>query len=211
MGQSLIESMQGAPIQQGNKLGYMITDNDGNERFMSSGDINRLIEEQSFDTVSQDVLSEYVSSQITESQNILPGENGEFNYEMNSTNVRNNIVNKGNLRSLVMDEHIPGRSFYTDTQEMLMNNTYGDLGISSDDFEDPTPKTPITQDDARKITNSLLQDDNITKDYLTMYYTNFAEQNWNMAAEAREDGGRREFEKAFAFSREKLGPGQVFE
>jgi hypothetical protein len=51
----------------------------------------------------------------------------------------------------------------------------------------------------------------LTKEYLTTYYTNYVEQNWNTSASGRKDGGRADFEKEFRAQRKKFGPGQVFE
>ena len=209
--QSMIRAMRMPPIKKDKKMGYMIEDFDGKTKFMTHDDISKIIDDQSVDGTSKDTLDEVVRTKIAESKSILPNQNGEFNYDMNAMNIRNSIINNGNIRSLIMDEHIPGRNFYDDLQEMLVTNTYGNLGIRSSDVNDPTPNTPITPEDANLIADEMLKDESLTKEYLTTYYTNYVEQNWNTSASGRKDGGRADFEKEFRAQRKKFGPGQVFE
>ena len=61
-----------------------------------------------------------------------------------------------------------------------MKGTYADLGITADQIKDPTPKDgKITEADAKKISEALIKDENMLKNYLAEYYTKALEQNFN--------------------------------
>ena len=236
-GQSVYQAMQGAPIKNDDgQYGYMIKDNEGGESFQTIDQIHKIVREQSFDRESNELLHGYTSSEMEKSSKLLHGNEPEFGYDQAYMRIGSQ-VNRGNIRSLVHDEHIPGRSFYTDLQEMLKNNTYESLGITG--VKDPTPGDGpdggdnISDDDAKIIADSLLQDQKLTKTYLTTYFTNYVEQNWEAAAKNRKDytlteeqkqkeleeqiskddssetsveqeGKRSDFEQAFASHRAKM-------
>tara|TARA_Y100000593_G_C4320248_1_gene343420 strand:+ start:5107 stop:6357 length:1251 start_codon:yes stop_codon:yes gene_type:complete len=236
-GQSVYQAMQGAPIKnEDGQYGYMIKDNEGGQSFQTIDQIHQLVREQSFDRESNELLHGYTISEMEKSSKLLHGNNPEFGYDQAYMKIGAQ-VNKGNIRSLVHDEHIPGRSFYDDLQIMLQNNTYDSLGITA--VEDPTPGDGpdggdnISPDDAKQIADSLLQNKNMTKQYLTTYFTNYVEQNWGAAAKNRKDytlteeqkqkeledqiskddssetsveqeGKRSDFEQAFASHRAKM-------
>ena len=236
-GQSIYQAMQGAPIKnEDGQYGYMIKDNEGGESFQTIDQIHKTVREQSFDRESNELLHGYTVSEMEKSSELLHGNNPEFGYDQAYMKIGAQ-VNKGNIRSLVHDEHIPGRSFYTDLQDMLKNNTYESLGITG--VEDPTPgdgpdgSDNISDDDAKIIADSLLQDQKLTKTYLTTYFTNYVEQNWEASAKNRKDytlteeqkqkeleeqiskddsgetsaeqeGKRSDFEQAFASHRAKM-------
>ena len=190
-GQSVYQSMQGAPIKnEDGQYGYMIKDNEGGEAFKTVDQIHQLVREQSFDRESNELLHGYTVNEMDKSSKLLHGNDPQFGYDQAYMKIGSQ-VNKGNIRSLVHDEHIPGRSFYTDLQTMLQNNTYETLGITG--VEDPTPGDGpdggdnISEDDAKQIADSLLQNQKMTKQYLTTYYTNYVEQNWDAAAKNRKD------------------------
>ena len=190
-GQSVYQAMQGAPIKnEDGQYGYMIKDNEGGESFQTIDQIHQLVREQSFDRESNELLHGYTVAEMEKSSKLLHGNNPEFGYDQAYMKIGAQ-VNKGNIRSLVHDEHIPGRSFYDDLQIMLQNNTYDSLGITA--VKDPTPGDGpdggdnISPDDAKQIADSLLQNQKMTKQYLTTYFTNYVEQNWEAAAKNRKD------------------------
>ena len=198
-GQSVYQAMQGAPIKnEDGQYGYMIKDNEGGESFQTIDQIHQLVREQSFDRESNELLHGYTVNEMDKSSKLLHGNDPEFGYDQAYMKIGSQ-VNKGNIRSLVHDEHIPGRSFYTDLQTMLQNNTYDSLGITA--VEDPTPGDgpdggdSISPDDAKQIADSLLQNQQMTKQYLTTYYTNYVEQNWEAAAKNRKDYNSTEEQK----------------
>ena len=155
-------------------------------QWKSLDQLNKEVDENSYDETSNEVISNSISDTIQRSQNILPGENGVFNYEAEQRKYKN-IVDKGNLESLATQEHIPGRIFKDDLIEMLENNTYESLGVKERKVNrlDPTPDTPVTPEDAATIAESLLENERLTKRYLTTYFTNYAEQNWIQGAKSR--------------------------
>ena len=155
-------------------------------QWKSLDQVNKDIDENSYDQVSNDTITTAVDASMQQSQNIMPGENGVFNYDFEERKYKN-IVNKGNIDSLTTQEHIPGRVFKDDLVEMLSNNTYESLGIKDRKVKrfDPTPDTPVTPEDAMVIADNLLKNERLTKKYLTTYFTNYAEQNWIQAAKNR--------------------------
>ena len=148
--------------------------------------VNKDVDNNSYDEVSNGVITSAIDDTIQRSSAIMPGENGVFNYEFEERKYKN-IVDKGNIKSLATQEHIPGRIFKDDLVEMLSNNTYESLGIKERKVNklDPTPGTPVTPEDAMVITEELLKNEKLTKQYLTSYFTNYAEQNWQNAAGSR--------------------------
>ena len=149
--------------------------------------VNKDVDDNSYDEVSSDVITSAIDDTVQRSTAIMPGENGVFNYDFEERKYKN-IVNKGNIKSLATQEHIPGRIFKDDLAEMLSNNTYESLGIKERKVNrlDPTPDTPVTPEDAMVITEELLKNERLTKRYLTTYFTNYAEQNWIQAAKSRQ-------------------------
>mgnify|MGYP003113865994 CR=1 FL=1 len=161
-------------------------------QWKSLDQVNKDIDENSYDQVSNDVITTAVDNSMQESQSVMPGENGVFNYDFEERKYKN-IVNKGNVASLTTQEHIPGRIFKDDLVEMLSNNTYESLGIKNRKVKrfDPTPDTPVTPEDAMVIADNLLKNERLTKKYLTTYFTNYAEQNWIQAAKNRKGNDKQ--------------------
>jgi len=181
-GQSIAVAMQGSPIENDRKqIGYMIKNDAGEEVFMTVNEINKLVEENTFDNQSSARISGgIVDVNKDNAQKLNPedkSQNNKYDYDMNYKKA-SDIVDNGKFKSLVFDEHVGGRTFYNDLQEMLINNTYGDLGIDSEDVNDPTPKTPITEEDAKIIADEMVKNESLTKEYLKTYLANTGEQVW---------------------------------
>ena len=100
-----------------------------NKVWMSIDQVEELVKENSVDVQSKKVVDEVVNTTSKNASNIKPGENNEFNYDATREAIKTQVVGKGNARSLAKDEIIPGRSFYKDMQEALINSSYEDLGI----------------------------------------------------------------------------------
>ena len=178
LSQQIADAMKGAPVWQDGVPGYII-----NDKFYDKTGITRLIEEQSFDEQSANVLSNYVEDIVNRSQKTTPGVQTQFDWDTEYRKIMNTIVNKGSVRSLANDEIIAGRSFYGDFVNHLQDGTYAELGISTDMVnvwnEELSPDDGITFDDATAIIESLLMDDKLSRHYLSTYYTRYLEQNWN--------------------------------
>ena len=75
-------------------------------------------------------------------------------------------------------------------QEALQQGTYGDLGITNDDFKDPTPNdNKITAQDAQAITQNIMKNEALLKETLADYYTGIAENNYNTIAKNNKNQG----------------------
>ncbi len=72
-------------------------------------------------------------------------------------------------------------------KHVLENSTYGDLGIDAANVVDDTPDSGITAEDAEQIANELLKDENLTKQYLTAYYTNKIRDQYNAVRGSQEE------------------------
>lgn len=196
-GQSIFNAMQGAPVEQevnGRKVyGYMISDNKGDESFMTTEQIRNLVNEQSFDGGAQDALNELTTSAIEQSSKLIHANNPEFQYDQVSMSI-GNALDQANLRSVKYDNIIQGRSLYDDLQEVIQNQTYKGLGLQDFGLDmdqvkamDPDGDGTISDDDAREIVDKLFEDEAITKQYATTYFTNYVKQNWDAAAKNRKD------------------------
>ena len=165
---------------------------EGEDTFYTLDELRGVIDDYKYDSVSSGLMGKMMESMRTELENKQPGEDTGFNYWSRFQNVKHNLVDEGQLRSLAMDEHIKGRTFYNDLQGYLMTNTYDQLGIDSSDFVDPNtdgdddPST-ISEDDAKIIADEIISNETVLKDQLARYYTNYMQQNWDMAAGERDD------------------------
>lgn len=106
-----------------------------------------------------------------------------FDYVKYQNKVSQIINNKDtSLYSLANHKLINGNSFKDHMTEALSKGTYEDLGLSTAKAEelDPTPNTPITPEDANKITQALIQDSDMLKEYLVKYYTDVLQLQYNV-------------------------------
>ena len=188
-----------------------------NKVWMSIDQVEELVKENSVDLQSKKIVDDVVSSTAKNAGTIRPGENNEFNYDATREAIKTQVVGKGNVRSLAEDEIIPGRSFYKDMQEALLNSTYEDMGINMTQEEaqklDPTPKTPISKEDAKIIADKLMDNEKMLGDYLTDYYTKYMEQNHNNSLKgdaAIDFSSKGTFNEAFAAARKRFGSGKSF-
>ena len=157
------------------------------KKWMSTYDLEGLIEEQSFDRSSSDILNAAATQSMEAAANAVPGREVDFNEEANARIIETQVVNKGNKRSLIYDEHVGGKSFYENLQSALTNHTYSDLGIDEETVKilDPTDDGRISSDDAKIITEAVIENEDMVKDQLTKYYTNFLRQNHNLGVKNR--------------------------
>ena len=95
---------------------------------------------------------------------------GDFNRDGMFRNIRNNIVVKGNLESLINDDIFGGRNFRDDFIESTMMSSYKD-------FDENLKDEKISFEDAVAIFEELLKNRDQTIDYVAEYFTKFAEQN----------------------------------
>jgi len=104
----------------------------------------------------------------------------DFDYDKNRTTMMNSMVSKGNYKSLINDEIIPGRIFRNDLIESLTNKSYSDLGITEEDLrevEGVNIDDGIDAEEAETIANHLEQDKTEMKEVLTDYYTTYIGNN----------------------------------
>jgi len=196
-GESVYQAMQGAPIKsEDGKWGYMIKDNEGGESFMTFNELDQLVKEQSFDSESNTLLHGMTYGEMQKSSKLSHASNPQFEYDQAYMKVKAQ-VNRANIRSLVEDEHIPGRTFKSDLSCMLDEAcedvtggvTYQDLGITEDMLNVPGVDVTdgIQSDEAATIVDALTKNEGMVKKYLTTYFTNYVQQNWEAAAKNRKD------------------------
>jgi len=138
------------------------------------------IEAKKIDRDSQKSITALVDN-ITE---LASDSGGEFDYAKHQNKI-NQIINSpdASLHSLSSHKLINGNSFEDHMTKALSTGTYEDLDLSPAEAKglDPTPNTPITPEDANKITQALIQDGgDMLKDYLVKYYTDVLQLQYNV-------------------------------
>ena len=158
---------------------------------MNETQIRKLLDDNKLDVASHDALMASIDKAFKDASD----PHSEFNYTQTELNIRQNIVEKGKYESLVNREMIPGRNFKEDLicamdpecEEVPGGGlTYEQLGITEDMLNNIDETLPsiklsdgISSDEAAILANELIKDKESTKDFLTKYYTNFIEQNFN--------------------------------
>ena len=184
IGESYLNALEGAPVynEETEEYEYEVLNEDGEMVAISTIDMAAKLKENLKDGATQDLINTLANGSANGADASLPNDNGIFQYDQNYRNIQNQVVGKGNYKSMVSDPDIliEGRVFKDDLVEMISNNTYGDLGINKRKVErfDPTPETSITPEDAMVIAEELLKNERLGKKYLTTYVTNHLEKNW---------------------------------
>lgn len=188
--------------------------------FMSFSDIENMVNEAAVDEKSFQAIEAIVANAAVDGEQKQIGEDSNFKYKSYFNNIKQQIVSKGNLRSLAQNTNTFGRSFEKDLAEAIMTASYEELGVGMggkdrDQLEsmDPTPRTPITSRDAQVIVKRVLQDRELLVDYVTEYYTNFAEQNFNNSLKpevASNFDYKLTLDEAQVAARRRFGPDRNF-
>jgi hypothetical protein len=188
--------------------------------FMSMQQINDMVDNASVDKASFGAIQSIVANTAIRAEAIQPGENNEFNYKKSFNNIKQQIVSKGNLRSLAQNTNPFGRVFMEDLVEAILSSSYEEMGIPSGvkdkgkiQASDPTPRTPINPGDAQVIAKSIYNDKKLLTNYISEYYTNMAEQNFNDNLKpevAQNFDFKLTQQEALASARRRFGPGKTF-
>jgi len=164
-GKKLIEVLSGDGKNLKPKDGKLGIEVDG--EFMSINELKKYIKENTVDQGSRDAL---------ESFNIKVANNAYYNTKTTKALVQQQLISKGNLKSLAYDEMIPGRNFNIDLIESLVKKTYGQLGVDDSYFEGiqgVDASNGIDYEEAETIAYSLINDEALLKETLTDYYTTY--------------------------------------
>tara|TARA_R100000458_G_scaffold59611_1_gene70742 strand:- start:460 stop:1527 length:1068 start_codon:yes stop_codon:yes gene_type:complete len=174
------------PQNEAKKQLEELANSDG-KKWMSTYDIEELINEQNFDRSSNDILNAAATNAMETATKMVPGREVDYNYEAGMRLIASQVVEKGNKRSLIHDPHVGGKSFYQNLQSALLNHTYSDLGIDDETIKilDPTDDGRISEDDAKIIADAVVDNDEMVDDQLTRYYTNFVRQNHDLGVKSR--------------------------
>ena len=159
-----------------NMPGYEMVDG-----WKSFEEIDTLIKGRQVDQGSKAGIKALIDDSIRTSENVQEGENSEFNYQKEYNNIKNKVINQGDIRSLATDKIFGDRVFKDDLQSAIQMGTYKDMGLTDKQIKlmDPTKDGRISDEDSVVITSTILEDEDLLKDYLTDYYTKAMEQNWN--------------------------------
>ena len=162
-----------------------------NGKWMSFDEIIEKLNGMKVDSGSRVGIKTLVDDVVRKAEDIKPGENATFNYQKEFNNVKNKVIETGNLESLTHDKIFGNRVFKDDLQSAIQMGTYKELGLTDVQVErmDPTPEDKITQEDAQIITDTIIKDKNLLTNYLSEYYTKALEQNWdnNLSEEVRKN------------------------
>jgi len=163
-------------IYQEKKAGYEMA----NGEWMSFDAINDMLNGMKVDQGSKGGLKVLLDDVIAKAEEIQPGEDAEFNYQKEYNNIKEKIVESGNIKSLTVDNHFGNRTFKGDLMSAIQKGTYKEMGIPDDQIKDPTPGDgKITEEDAKVIYETITKDKTMLKEYLAEYFTKALEQNWN--------------------------------
>ena len=163
---------------KGKNAGYQMT----NGTFMSVDEIqSQLIDANKLDETARKGVKAIIDDSIRQAQDVLPGQNSKFNYQKEFNNIKNKIVNNSNLNSLANDRIFGNRVFKEDLTSAISLGTYEQMGLTQDQVFglDPTKDGNISNEDALAITAEVMKNQDMLKDYLTVYFTKAVEQNYN--------------------------------
>ena len=164
------------PIFKNKVPGYEMEDG----KWMSMEEITDMLSGMKLDQGSKEGMKVLLDDTVRKAESIQDGDDPTFNYQKEFNNIKQKIVESGNLASLSMDKIFGNRTFKDDLMSAIQKGTYADMGIPEAQIQDPTPEDGrITPEDAKIISNTIMQDKEMLKDYLTEYYTKALEQNYN--------------------------------
>jgi len=147
---------------------------------MSFDQITEVLEAKRIDEASKGGMKALVDDAVRKAEAVQPNEDGTFNYQKEFNNVKNKIVETGNVQSLAHDKIFGNRVFADDLKSAIATGTYKDMGIPENQVQDPTPGDgKITNEDVEIISGKIMSDEKMLKMYLTEYYTKAIEQNYN--------------------------------
>ena len=154
----------------------------------STDAMNREIKNQSFDRVTNDLITEAASSQWNMGSKTPQGSGKSFDYDRTYDVVKSQIIGaeNSNMRSLIYDKHLD-ESFYNTIVKEISGLTDQDLGLqnygissevvaSLDPGTDGDP-TKIMPQDAEIIARAISESQDI-EDYLATYFTKHIEKNY---------------------------------
>ena len=151
-----------------------------NGEWMSMEDINDMLSTMKVDQGSKEGLKVLLDDVIGKAEAVQPGDNPTFNYQKEYSNIKEKIIETGDLKSLTIDRMFGNRTFKDDLISAIKQGTYKEMGIANDQVQDPTPGDgKITEEDAKIISNTIIQNEDMLKEYLAEYYTKALEQNYN--------------------------------
>ena len=164
------------PIFKNKVPGYEMEDG----KWMSMEEITDMLSGMKLDQGSKEGMKVLLDDTVRKAESIQDGDDPTFNYQKEFNNIKQKIVETGDINSLVQDKIFGNRTFKDDLMSAIQKGTYADMGIPEAQIQDPKPEVGrITPEDAKIISNTIMQDKEMLKDYLTEYYTKALEQNYN--------------------------------
>ena len=164
------------PIFKDNVPGYEMH----NGEWMSMANITDLFSGMKVDQGSREGMKVLLDDVIRKAEDVQPSDDPSFNYQKEYNNIKEKIVETGDLKSLTLDKIFPNRTFKDDLISAIKQGTYKEMGVADNQVKDPTPGDGrITEEDSKVISDVIIQDKNMLKDYLAEYFTKALEQNYN--------------------------------
>jgi hypothetical protein len=178
-----------------NEINQADIDPRADQVFKTVYDMEQTINHYSFDREVNNKAMEFATNAQTLGSQVPQGNAANFNYDSTYELVGKEIVDRGNIRSLMEDNHIGNKSWETSMIEALSKATYQDLGVDLTnmgmDAETLTDLDPtkddglITDADIDAIMIKLKGNADMTREYLTTYFTNFIQQNYQNGYDGR--------------------------
>ena len=163
----------------------------------SMSQIQDEINSRKVDQASKATIKGLIEDSMRTAETIQQGEDSTFNYQKEYNNIKQKVINNGDVRSLATDRIFGDRVFKDDLQSAIKMGTYQEMGLTDEQVQqmDPTPDGKISDEDSSAITDIILQDVNYLQDYLSEYFTKAMEQNWinNLSPAVRTSFAPQEF------------------
>jgi hypothetical protein len=177
-----------------NEINQADIDPRADQVFKTVYDMEQTINHYSFDREVNNKAMEFATNAQTLGSQVPQDNAANFNYDSTYELVGKEIVDRGNIRSLMEDNHIGNKSWETSMIEALSKATYQDLGVDLTNMGmdaealtdlDPTDDGLITDTDIDAIMIKLKGNADMTREYLTTYFTNFIQQNYQNGYDGR--------------------------
>jgi hypothetical protein len=166
-----------------------IMGSEGSDGWKSFNEIEDLVKSRYVDEASKSSIQTLIEDSSRQASDVQKGEDATFNYQKEYNNVKEKIVENGDIKSLATDKIFGNRVFKDDLMASIKMGKYTDMGLSEAQVMelDPTKDGKISHEDAVEITSRILRDDDMLKNYLADYYTKAMEQNYynNLSPEVR--------------------------
>ena len=146
---------------------------------------------QYVDTSTKNVLEATRSKYYDQGINTLPEDDIPFNEKQALQTIQTTIIGKGDLQSMIFDQMIPGRTFYSDLvshikgDEVEGGRTWRDFGVTDEMMESALADGIVTDDEAKIVADALVSNEKIVKTEMEEYLMSYMKTNHQLGLDSR--------------------------